>query len=148
MEIEKKYLIPKLPDNLATYPHRQIKQGYISTFPVIRIRQIDNQYILTIKGKGLLEREEHELEISREEFEHLSLKVEGLIIHKTRYYIAYKDYTIELDLFHDDYDGLQLAEVEFDTRHAAETFIPPDWFGEDVTNDKRYHNSFLSQKKE
>ncbi len=76
------------------------------------------------------------------------MKVEGLIIHKTRYYIAYKDYTIELDLFHDDYDGLQLAEVEFDTRHAAETFIPPDWFGEDVTNDKRYHNSFLSQKKE
>ena len=148
MEIEKKYLIHKLPDNLKSYPHKVIRQGYISTSPVIRIRQIADMFILTIKGQGFLEREEHELALSKDQFQNLSSKVEGIVIHKTRYYIPYLQNTIELDVFHDNYEGLYLAEVEFKSVEDANAFRAPNWFGEDVTYDESYHNNNLSQKKE
>jgi len=35
--------------------------------------------------------------------------------------------------------------VEFVTEEEAKAFTPPDWFAEDVTFSKLYHNSFLSQ---
>ena len=54
-------------------------------------------------------------------------------------------YTIELDLFREALDGITLAEVEFSSIEEAESFIPPDWFGEDVTYDGRYHNSAMSR---
>ena len=38
-----------------------------------------------------------------------------------------------------------MAEVEFGSKIAAETFLPPDWFLEDVTYDPAYHNSYLSK---
>ena len=40
-----------------------------------------------------------------------------------------------------------MAEVEFGSREAAEAFVPPDWFDEDVTYRKEYHNSFMASKK-
>ena len=41
---------------------------------------------------------------------------------------------------------LVLAEVEFETEEEANTFVPPEWFGEDVTFSTKYHNSTLSQR--
>ena len=38
MEIERKYLISSLPEHLDQYPHRQLEQGYLSTSPVVRVR--------------------------------------------------------------------------------------------------------------
>ena len=34
-----------------------------------------------------------------------------------------------------------MAEVEFPSEKEAEEFTPPAWFGDEVTNDRRYHNS-------
>ena len=42
---------------------------------------------------------------------------------------------------------LVLAEVEFETEAQANAFVAPEWFGEDVTFDGRYHNSYMSQLK-
>lgn len=145
MEIERKYLIKKIPDDFTSYPHKLIKQGYLSTSPVIRIRQLGSDFILTIKGQGLLSREEYELSITLEQFNNLSKKVDGLIIHKTRYYIPFNKHIIELDIFYDEYDGLILAEVEFDSLEDANTFKMPDWFKIDVTEQPSYHNSNLSR---
>ena len=55
IEIERKFLIKKLPDDLASYPSHKIVQAYICTSPVIRIRQWDADYILTDKAGGLIE---------------------------------------------------------------------------------------------
>lgn len=145
MEIERKFLIHQLPEKLDTHDCKTIRQGYVSTSPVIRIRQLGQNYILTIKGKGLMSREEFELDLTKEEFGALKKKVDGLIINKTRYYLPYESYTIELDIFHDDYEGLVIAEVEFASVDEAERFTPPEWFGEDVTNQAKYHNSNLSK---
>lgn len=145
MEIERKYLIDTLPFSLADYKSNKIKQAYISTSPVIRIRQLNDTYILTVKGKGTMIREEFELPISEDQFQELSRKTEGYIIEKTRYYIPYDDHVIELDLFDGHHKGLILAEVEFKNPDAANHFNPPIWFGTDVTELPTYHNSHLSQ---
>ena len=72
-------------------------------------------------------------------------KADGIIIRKKRYLIPYEQYTIELDIFEEPYEKLVIAEVEFDSEEEANAFCPPAWFGEDVTLDRRYHNSNLSK---
>ena len=150
MEIERKYLIEKeqLPADLASYPFHKIEQGYLCTSPVVRIRRQDDDYFLTYKSKGLMAREEYNLPLTQEAYEHLKSKADGLVISKTRYLIPEKNgLTIELDVFHEDYEGLLLAEVEFDSEEKANSYNPPAWFGEDVTYSTAYHNSTLSKGK-
>ena len=140
MEIERKFLIKELPD-LSKYDYVEIEQGYLCTHPVVRIRKKNNKYILTYKGSGLLAHEEIEAELTEEGYKHLAKKIYGNLITKRRYLIPLDPYTIELDVFSGHMDGLIMAEVEFPTVEEADAFTAPDWFGEDVTNDRRYHNS-------
>ncbi|MCM1027385.1 MAG: CYTH domain-containing protein [Roseburia sp.] len=159
MEIERKFTIRRLPENLECYPVLQIQQGYLCTSPVIRVRRENDEYILTYKGSGMLAREEYNLPLTEEAYYHLLPKADGTIISKKRYLIPLphpavqegfpappKDYelTIELDVFEPPLAPLILAEVEFGSREAAEAFLPPDWFDEDVTYRQEYHNSYLS----
>ena len=145
MEIERKYLPRQLPEHLETYPSHRIEQGYLCTAPVVRIRRQDEEYWLTYKSKGLMVREEYNLPLTREAYLHLRPKTDGILICKTRYLIPLGGgLTAELDVFHDDYEGLFLVEVEFPSEEAAEAFLPPEWFGEDVTFSSAYHNSTLS----
>lgn len=149
MEIEKKYLIRDLPRDLDNYPHETIEQAYISTNPTLRIRRKGSKYIFTfknrIKGDAKLNvSDEIESEIDYEAYEHLFSKADGIPIRKTRYRIPYEEYTIELDVFHGEYEGFCMAEVEFNSVEEGESFNPPAWFGEDVSNDARYTNSYMS----
>ena len=56
MEIERKYLVKEVPSDLSDYKKCKISQGYLCTAPVVRIRRSDDEYYMTYKGKGLLER--------------------------------------------------------------------------------------------
>ena len=146
MEIERKYLVKTLPENLESYPCRFLEQGYLCTEPVVRVRQDNDKYELTYKSKGLMIREEHNLPLTKESYEHLKTKADGRIITKKRYMIPYEGHTIELDIFEGELDWLVLAEVEFSSEEDANLFIAPEWFGEDVTFSTKYHNSNLSKK--
>lgn len=146
MEIERKYLIDKLPKNLKGYKYLEIEQGYLCREPVVRIRMENDNYYLTYKSKGFLIREEHNLPLTKEAYEHLYKKADGRMIRKKRYLIPIEsNLKIELDIFEGDLEGLILAEVEFPDEETANNFIPPKWFGEDVTFSKKYQNSNLSQ---
>ena len=145
MEIERKYLLKKLPDNLDNYHHRHLEQGYLCTAPVVRIRKDDDRYELTYKSGGMMVRQEYNLLLTKDSYEHLKKKIDGRLISKKRYMIPYEKYMIELDVFENDLAPLVLAEVEFETEEEANTFAPPEWFGKDVTFSKAYHNSVLSQ---
>ena len=146
MEIERKYLIHTLPENLENYPNRIIEQGYLSTEPVVRIRRDNDEYILTYKSKGLMVREEYNLPLTKDSYMHLREKIDGRLIIKKRYLIPLSnELTIELDIFGGDLAPLMLAEVEFPDETSANSFTPPKWFGEDVTFSGEYHNSRLSQ---
>ena len=125
MEIERKFLIKRenLPENLEQYPSKVIEQGYLCTEPVVRIRKSNDNYYLTYKSKGLLAREEYNLPLTKEAYEHLKPKADGIVISKVRYVIPEKDgLSIELDVFKAPYEGLLLAEVEFPTEEAAHAY--------------------------
>ncbi|MFI3176190.1 MAG: CYTH domain-containing protein [Eubacteriales bacterium] len=145
-EIEKKYLVTHIPFSLEPYPYHVIEQGYLCTNPVVRIRKQGHAYYLTYKGSGLLKRVEYNLDLTKQAYEHLKEKVDGIVITKKRYLIPLtgSNYTIELDLFEGHYQSLTLAEVEFPTEGEALTFQPPEWFSKDVTMDTTYYNSTMS----
>lgn len=147
MEIERKYLIDSLPAHLDDFPHKELEQAYLCTNPVVRVRREGEEYVLTYKSGGLMVREEYNLPLNQEAYEHLLKKADGIVISKTRYILPEKDgLRIELDVFHGKHDGLILAEVEFPTKEAANAYCPPEWFGEDVTYSTKYHNSNLSKE--
>lgn len=148
MEIERKYLVEGLPDDLESYPYHDIEQAYLCTTPVVRIRRQDDDYILTYKSSGMMSHEEYNLPLTKEAYEHLKTKADGNVITKRRYLLPLTDeLTIELDLFSGIFEGMVLAEVEFPTEEAANAFVPPSWFIQDVTFQKEYHNSYLSRVK-
>ncbi len=149
MEIERKFLVKDMPEKLDAYSHSRLTQSYISRTPVIRLRKIEKEdetsYVLTIKSGGLAVRQEFELPLQKDEYERLFQKVEGRVLQKVRYLIPLADgYTAELDRFEGDLAGLLLVEVEFPTVEAMKAFKAPDWFGEDVSESPKYHNSVLS----
>ena len=148
MEIERKFLVLRLPEKLDDYPKQHIEQAYLSADPVVRIRRLDDSYILTCKGSGLLVREEREMPLSAAAYRRLLPKAEGTVIEKDRCRIPCGPYTIELDVFGGALAPLVLAEVEFPTEEEAVAFQPPDWFGEEVTYDPAYTNARLSGQKE
>ena len=147
MEIERKYLIDTLPEDYQDYPCRHIEQAYLNTDPVIRIRKDNNKHELTYKSKGLMAREEYNLPLTNESYQHLLAKADGNIITKKRYEIPDgTGKTIELDIFEGVFSGTVVAEVEFGTIEEANSYTAPSWFGKDVTNDTAYHNSNMSKK--
>ena len=150
MEIERKFLIPteNLPESPDNYPSHAIEQAYLCTSPVVRIRRSDDTYYLTYKSKGLLSREEYNLPLTEESYRHLLVKADGRILTKRRYEIPIEGtaLTIELDIFSGVYEGLILAEVEFPTEEEALAFVPPSWFGREVTYSGAYQNSVLAMK--
>ena len=85
MEIERKFIVHDLPDNLETYPHSEIEQGYLCMDPVIRIRRMNKLYFLTFKSRGLMSRTESEFPLDKKAYEHLRPKIDGILIQKTRY---------------------------------------------------------------
>ena len=152
MEIEKKYLVSSLPDGLEQCKKWEIEQGYLCTSPTLRIRKKNDAYILTYKnqiisgsGQKLNISDEVEISLTKEAFEYLKCKIDGRCIYKTRYRIPYGKHTIELDLFHDYYEGFALAEVEFTSTEESRKFSPPAWFDDDVSGDYHYTNSYMSQ---
>ena len=146
MEIERKFLVDRLPEHLEQYDTQQLEQAYLCTDPVGRVRRQGDEYILTYKGKGHMVREEYNLPLNEQAYEHLLEKADGNVIRKRRTRIPWQSSMIELDIFEAPFEGLMLAEVEFETELEAVAFIPPEWFGRDVTFEKEYHNSTLSRK--
>lgn len=56
---------------------------------------------------------------------------EGRTIRKTRYIIPLDGgLKAELDVFHDFFEGLRYAEIEFPSVEASESYKVPDWLGE------------------
>ena len=145
MEIERKFLVKKIPP-LDGISSSEIVQGYVSISPEIRVRKLDDKYYRTEKGEGFISREENEWEISKEEAEKMLKEVKTNLIEKTRYYIPYNKFTLELDIYKGAFDGLVVCEVEFSSVEEANNFTPPEWFSDDISEKIEYRNKILAQK--
>lgn len=144
-EIERRFLIPVLPD-LHSFESKRIMQGYITSGGdnEVRIRQIGAAYFITVKSGAGIERDEVEVALRSEQFNPLWELTEGRRLEKTRYYLPMTPRVVELDVYDHDLSGLIIAEVEFPTLHTSRDFIPPAWFGRDVSEDLSYKNSRLA----
>lgn len=143
-EIERKFLV--LPEKWSPKGKGQLlKQGYLSTDEnrVVRVRIADEFAYITIKGKNK--------GISRTEFEYEIPKADALImlemclnkpIEKTRYKETIENMLWEIDVFEGVNKGLILAEIELEDE--LQEFVLPHWVGDEVSNDKKYYNSYLS----
>lgn len=144
LEIERKYLVYELPD-LSNHLFHDITQCYLSFEPEIRIRKKGQHFYLTKKSTGTAIREEVETEIDEVTYEILLSIVKSNVIEKTRYSIPLTPNTVaELDIYHGELDKLTTVEVEFSSEEQMSEFIPPVWFGNDITSDKRYKNKNLA----
>ena len=151
MEIERKWEIGGFPQQLPLLEQVRMRQGYLVTEPVVRIRSEERadgcSYILCIKGKGTLVREEIETPISEEVFariagmlpapliETLPYSPPGMVLEKE--YRAYRladGHRLEVSLVDKDQPGgFFYAEVEFATEQEARAFVPPDFLGKELT---------------
>lgn len=68
---------------------------------------------------------------------------ESGIIDKVRYEVKVGHHVYEVDIFSGENDGLVMAEIELESE--TETFEKPIWLGQEVTNDERYYNAYLSK---
>lgn len=148
IEIERKFLTLSDAFKAEAFTKTRITQGYLSSVPerTVRIRIKGDKGFLTIKGAAKesgLSRFEWEKEIPVAEAATLLKLCEKGIIDKTRFEVKKGSHIFEIDEFYGENEGLIVAEIELDSE--TETFEKPAWLDKEVTNDKRYYNSYLSQ---
>lgn len=146
IEIERKFLLGVLPAWLAECESDPIRQGYLALDgeTEVRVREHGDQYTLTVKRGGGLVRAEVEVQLEAERFEVLWPLTEGRRVVKRRYLVPAEELHFDVDVYEEGLAGLRVAEVEFASVEASESFELPTWLGDEVTEDPRYKNRRLA----
>lgn len=145
-EIERKFLVDSEDYKALAYNRYAIVQGFLNKnkHRTVRIRIKGEKGFITVKGissKDGLSRLEWEKEISIDDAKDLLQLCDGEPISKTRYEVKAGKHIFEVDEFHDQHEGLVIAEIELESEN--ENFEKPNWLGKEVTGDKAYYNSQL-----
>ena len=147
VEIERKFLVTSLPEAMDRYRHERIMQGYVvvgADGSEVRLRRKGRKHFEAVKmGRGEI-RSELEVELTAAQFDTLWEATSGRRIDKTRYEIRHAGVVMEVDVYHGELAGLVTAECEFASPEESRRFVPPDWFGREVTNDPAYKNQSLA----
>jgi adenylate cyclase len=142
-EIERKFLVARIPDELPE-PGVEIRQAYLTTKPTeVRVRSSDGRHELTVKSLGGLTRVEVSVPLESGQFDELWALAQG-VIEKTRRRVDVGGHTAEVDVYGGKLDGLVVVEVEFPSEQEAASFLPPPWFGREVTTNGRFRNAALA----
>ncbi len=141
-EIERKFLVNGNAWRTEQAGTR-ITQGYMPIPKgIVRVRIAGEQAFITVKGRGLMTRREFEYPIPlHDAYELLEHFCDNAVVVKTRYEVPVGAHLFSVDVFHEDNEGLVMAEVELSAEN--EPVDLPEWIGFEVTRDPRYHNSNL-----
>jgi CYTH domain-containing protein len=145
-EIERKWLLDELPRGFSELPAARIRQGYLAVADgvEVRVREIGERHLLTVKSSGGMTREEVELPLGRDDFERLWTLTHGRRIEKTRTQLPVDGRVAEIDVYAGALAPLRVVEIEFASEEDANSFSVPPWFGREVTHDQRYKNRRLA----
>jgi len=140
IEIERKFLVAEPAwQNLYTSRER-LRDGLIAATEglKVRVRLYENRATLAVKTKQVgFTRAEYEYEIPMDEGEQLlALHCGNTKLVKTRYYVPYRGFTWEVDVYEEILSGVILAEVEL-SRADVDLPLPP-WIGREVTGEPEY----------
>lgn len=151
MEHERRFVpkLSELPFVFSSYPMVFIIQGYLEDGQGTRLRderdaEGQHTYLLTRKTGEGVSRTEDEQEISAGEFRRSWEEVKCSLT-KDRYFVDWNDIHLQLNIFHDNLEQYVQIEVEFTSHEEALAFVPPAWFGLEVTDDKRHGNYSLAK---
>jgi len=148
MEIERKWIVDKEKVVPMLKVGVRIEQHYINDLNdewLIRARKLGSVHLLTLKNEGLISRDELEYDITEDDYLE-TIKFSKKSVNKTRFYLDLdpeKERYFEIDVF-DDHDFI-ICEVEFETVEEADSFVPPEWCVEEVTDDSNYQNVNLTK---
>ena len=148
MEIERKFLVNKLPEDLLEYPSVSIEQGYVivTADKELRIRKRGEAFWLTFKKGSGTTRDEIEIGISKEQYHDFKTQIVGSIINKKRINYPYHRLTIEIDIYKGSLEGLVVAEVEFPSKESMNKFSEPEWFAEEISLSAEFKNKNLASQ--
>lgn len=153
LEIEKKYKVKRLPDNLCSFEHKSIEQSYLNKGGApIRLRKFIKddqiQYVLSKKvrtNEKSFECIEYNIDLPENIYQELLNAKEGRTIIKTRYKIPLtNELNIDLDVFHDFFEGVCVAEIEYESIQQANNYRIPDWLGEELPNSDKLANGYMA----
>ena len=146
LEIERKFLVTDVPEDLEWLDERALRQGYVALDgdTEVRVRDDDGEWRLTVKHGDGLRRLEEEIPIDTRRGEALWELTAGRRVEKRRRRMAYGSGMLELDVFEGALAGLVTLEVEFADVAASEAFVPPPWAGRELTGDVRWSNQTLA----
>jgi CYTH domain-containing protein/CHAD domain-containing protein len=150
MEIERKFLVAEMPNDVETRPGEAIEQGYLAIDGDVELRvrrKDESDSVLTVKAGSGESRVEEEFEIDSPAFESLWPFTAGRRLRKIRRRIPGDGGLVfELDSYLGWLRGLFTVEVEFPSLDASRAFQPPEWVGAEVTSDPSYKNQSLAQR--
>jgi CYTH domain-containing protein len=153
IELEKTYLVRKLPENLKQFQSKEIYDIYIPAeyeHPIMRVRKNGNKFEITkkeqVRANDASEQREHTIELTDEEYRVLA-ELPGKKVRKTRYRYEEGETCGEIDVFLDDLKGLVLADFEFKTKAERDSFVMPDYCLAEVTEEEIFAGGMLCGKK-
>jgi CYTH domain-containing protein len=153
IEIERSYLAKSLPENLASFPYKEIFDVYFQEdIPrvALRARKKDDSYEITRKYSVSKETTSSQIEetikITEGGFKGISASPLGKKIRKLRYLYDVHGKTAEIDVFQDALSGLVLVEVEFKSEEEMNTFSMPEFCLADVTEEPWVEGGHLAGK--
>ena len=145
-EIERKFIFSPNPDKIIPVDRMcLIEQHYlIMGEKEVRVRFMGGDAFITFKTtEPGIKRTEYEMEIPFFHGRNLIKLFSVSSIEKVRTFTTFEGHTWELDVYNGLNEGLYIAEVELENEN--EELVLPPWVGEEVTDDKRYRNSYLSE---
>ncbi len=151
IEIERKFILSESPTPGQLGAGVHLRQGYLAEEDTVevRVRITAETAMLTVKAGTGISRTEVDVAISFEQAEALWPHTVRRRIDKTRYRVVLDDplgHVAELDVYAGALAGLRVAEVEFTSEAEAAAFVPPGWFGRELTGDPGWSNAALARR--
>lgn len=152
LEIERKYLLTIPYQQLIEQgiikvkSEQRIEQTYIAMDKdqELRVRRIldlssnDYEYTHTFKNGVGLAREEVEYNITKVIYDQVVEAFGFVPLTKNRITAMFGELLVEIDVY--DQVDFVVVEVEFGSMEEADSFVPPSWFGEEISFNKKYSN--------
>lgn len=150
-EVERKFILPEPPSAERLGPGVHIRQGYLAEQDgvEVRLRITSESATLTVKAGTGLSRTEVEVEISAGQADTLWPHTASRRIDKTRHRVLLDGtlgHVAEVDVYAGALAGLCVTEVEFSSEAAAAAFVPPAWFGRELTGQQGWSNAALARE--
>ena len=146
-EVERKFLVAASPAPDAVLERAGLRQGYLARDGVVevRLRETAGRTIMTVKAGAGLTRTEVEVPLPPEDAADLWPHAEARSLRKVRHRLTLPaDLVAELDVYEGALSGLQTVEVEFPDPEVAKAFVPPPWFGREITGEAGWSNAELA----